>query len=339
MTAKPKAREKEQQEAEEIREEIYGIADRSPKAPKWITTDKKPSCPGIPCTIWSDIHYGETIKKDEVAGCNEFNPHIAERRIKTLAENTVDIAFNHMGKSKTTYPGIVVMLGGDMVSGGIHEELLLTDDKTVVEQTLELVEYLIAAINIIKGKFGRIFLPCVVGNHGRSTLKPRHKGRVHTSFDWHIYCHLERHFRGDPNIQFFIPNESDAYFEVYGHRFLLTHGDSLGVRGGDGIVGAVGPIMRGAYKLGRSEGQIGRDFDTVVMGHWHQYITLPGIIVNNSLKGYDEYARLHLRAPYSRPSQALWFVHPEQGITCHYQIYLEPLRKSNQTTRVLTWRE
>src|SRR5215475_11495403 len=108
--------EKEQQEAEEIREEIYGIAEKSPKAPKWTNDKGKvPGSPGMPCTIWSDFHYGEVVKKDQVAGCNEYNVRIAARRIQLLAENTINIAFDHMGKGKITYPGIVVMLGGDMV--------------------------------------------------------------------------------------------------------------------------------------------------------------------------------------------------------------------------------
>lgn len=149
------------------------------------------------------------------------------------------------------------------------------------------------------------------------------KGRVYTNYDWSIYCTLERDFRKDNRIRFFVPSESDAHFTLFGHRFLLTHGDSLGTKGGDGIIGALGPIMRGALKVGRSEAQIGREFDTLLIGHWHQYIALPGLVVNGSLKGYDEFTRLALRAPYARPTQALLFAHPEHGITAQWPIYLE----------------
>lgn len=332
-------RKKEEAEAQAIREEIFKIAAESPNPPKWLSQDKTPGKPGIPLTIWSDFHYGEVVKKDEVAGQNFFNPTVAAKRIQTLTEGLINICYNHMGKSKVDYPGLVLMLGGDMISGSIHEELLINDDRTIVEQLLELEEYLIAAIKTLKNRFGRLFIPCVVGNHGRSTIKPRFKGRVHSSFDWSLYCHLARYFRDDEKIQFFIPNESDAYFEVYGHRYLLTHGDSLGVKGGDGIIGSIGPIMRGAIKVGRSEAQIGREVDTIVMGHWHTYLTLPGVIVNNSLKGYCEYARLALRAPYSRPSQALWFQHQEQGVTAHWQVYLEPLKKNERSNKIVSWSE
>lgn len=307
----------------EIREQIYKIAAQSPEPPDWLIRLGKAGFRGTPCTIWSDWHYGEVVNGAEVVGMNEFNATVCERRVKRLVERTIDLAFNHMGKPGTDYPGIVVMLGGDMISGAIHEELLATDDRTANQGVVELAGIISAALVELRKKFKRVFVPCVVGNHGRSTRLPRNKHRVHTSFDWNIYCFTAKYLERDKGIQFYIPQESDAFFKVHGHRFLLTHGDSLGVKGGDGIIGAAGPIMRGAIKVGRSEAQIGRNFDTLVMGHWHQYLTLPGIIVNNSLIGYNEYARLSLRAPYSRPSQALWFTHPEHGITAHWQVYLE----------------
>ncbi len=323
---------------EKIRQIIYQIAAKSPDPPEWsISPKQKAGSRGTPCTIWSDWHYGETVASAELAGMNEFNADICERRVKRLVERTVDLAFNHMGKGTTKYPGIVVMLGGDMISGAIHEELLATDDRSANQGVVEVAGILSTALTELRKRFGRVFIPCVVGNHGRSTRLPRYKHRVRTSFDWNIYCFLAKYLERDKGIQFYIPQETDAFFTVQGHRFLLTHGDSLGVKGGDGIIGAVGPIMRGAIKVGRSEAQIGRHFDTLVMGHWHQYLPLPNVIVNNSLIGYNEYARLQLRAPYSRPSQAMWFVHPEHGITARWEVFLESQRTASASGDWVTW--
>ncbi len=326
--------------AEKIRAEIFGLAERSPEPPEWITgKGVADGNRGGPITIWSDWHWGEVVNPDEVGGVNEFNVKIARARAKRLVDITVDLCYNHMGRAKTAYPGIVVCLGGDMVGGDIHEELMATNDRTTHQSINDLTDTLAAAVETVAGKFGRVFIPCVVGNHGRSTRKPRMKGRVFTNYDWTVYCNLEREFRKSKHVQFLVSNEADASFNLFGHRYLLTHGDSLGVKGGDGIIGALGPIMRGSLKTSRSEAQIGRSYDTLVIGHWHQYLTLPGLIVNNSLKGYDEYARLGLRAPYSRPSQALWFSHPEHGITAHWQVYLEGLKKTTDTKRWVTWED
>lgn len=312
-----------------IRETLYGLSGQVPNPPKWILTPHGQGSSGVPMTMWSDWHYGETVSAEEVGGVNSFNKPVANKRIKLLVESIIDLAFNHM--TKPNYPGVVVCLGGDMISGNIHDELRDTQGY-IQKDLLDLQEQLITALTTIADKFGRVFVPCVIGNHGRTTIKPRHKGRAYESYEWNLYHQLERHFKNDKRFQFLIPGETDAYFTVLGHRFLLTHGDTMGVGGGDGIIGALGPIARGAFKVGRSEAQIGRDFDTMVIGHWHTYTprgdSIP-VIVNGALKGYDEYARLAMRIPYSRPSQALWFVHEKYGITAQWQIYLDKLRKTD----------
>lgn len=325
--------------ADQIREEVYGLSRVLPEPPKWmLAAAKNVKTPGVPMTIWSDWHWGENVNPQEVGGVNEYSHAVAISRVRDLVKRTVMLAKHHM--VRPTYPGIVVCLGGDMITGAIHEELALTNWGTVQEQFLQVQEALIWSLGQMAIAFGKVFVPCVVGNHGRNTIKSHMKGRVFQNYEWNLYQQLERHFRKDKRIQFLVPNETDAYFSVYDHRFLLTHGDTLGVKGGDGIIGALGPIARGTFKVGRSEAQIGRDFDTILMGHYHTYIprgdAVPAI-VNGSLIGYNEYARLGLRAPYSRPSQALWFVHPDHGITAQWQIYLDDKRKSNEGAAWVSW--
>lgn len=331
---------RENDTAEEIRKVIYGLAGATPAPPDWIIEPRAAHLPGVPCTLWSDWHYGERVFPEQVGGVNDFDRKIAGERIKRLVKTTCNLALDHM--VNPSYPGIVVCLGGDMISGNIHEELRENNDGPVQQSLLELQEHLIAALTVMADRFGKVFVPCVVGNHGRTTMKPRAKGKVYENYEWNLYCQLERYFKakGDDRLQFFIPGETDAYFNVLGHRFLLTHGDALGVRGGDGIIGALGPICRGAIKVGRSEAQIGRDFDTLLMGHWHTYIPrgeAAPVIVNGALKGYDEYARIFLRVPYSRPSQALWFVHQEHGITAQWQMFLDKRRVAQESAEWVSW--
>lgn len=330
--------QREKDTAEAIRQEIFNLAAHTCQPPEWLTgKGVKNGTRGGPMTIWSDFHYGEVIDPDQVGGVNKYNMTVAKARFHRLVDTTIDLCTNHMGRANTAYPGIVVCLGGDMIGGDIHEELAATNDRTPHQSVHDLTDLLGAGIEAMASKFGRVFVPAVVGNHGRSTHKMRMKNRVYTNYDWSIYCNLERDFRKDKRVHIMVPNEADAHFTVYGHRYMLTHGDSLGVKGGDGIIGAIGPIKRGSIKVGTSERAFGRDFDTLVMCHWHQYITLPGLIVNNALKGFDEYAHLQLRAPYSRPSQALWFTHPEHGITAHWQVYLEGQAKAAQSKEWVSW--
>lgn len=326
--------------AEEIREDLYGLSKITGDPPKWLWTKRPHGAPGVPMLFLSDWHWGEIVDPIQVGGANKFNRAIAKLRVQRLRDAALDLTVNHM--VKPSYPGIVVCLGGDMISGNIHEELRETNEGSVQQAVLEVQEQLEAFLASMADQFGRVFIPCVVGNHGRTTLKPRMKNRVYESYEWNLYCQLERHFRNDKRVQFMIPGETDAYFSVLGHRFLLTHGDTLGVKGGDGIIGALGPITRGTIKVGRSEAQIGRDFDTLLMGHWHIYIPrgdASAALVNGSLKGYDEYARLQLRVPYSRPSQSLWFIHEKYGFTAQWPIYLDTLPKQDKKREWVSWRD
>ena len=329
----------ESDDARTVRENIYKIAAYDPEPPEWTIKGGRTGARGVPIALWSDWHYGERIVAAEVAGVNEFNKSIAKKRVQRLVETTIDLAFNHMGRAKVAYPGIVVCLLGDFLGGDIHEELMKTNDRTTQEAIEDLIDMIVAGLETMASAFGKVFCPCVVGNHGRSTKKMQAKQRVHTSHEWNIYCGVARHFKNDSRVQFLIPEEADAFFTVHGHRFMVTHGDSLGARGGDGIIGAIGPIMRGSLKTGRSEATMGRDFDTLLIGHYHQTLWLPQVICNNSLKGFDDYARLFLRAPYSRPSQSLFFLHPEHDITARWEIFLEPKIKAKQNKEWLSWRE
>jgi hypothetical protein len=94
----------------------------------------------------------------------------------------------------------------------------------------------------------------------------------------------------------------------------------LGVRGGDGIIGSIGPIMRGEIK---TRGAAPADYDILLIGHWHQPLWLPRVFVSNTLKGYDEFAKNALKAPPTTPSQHMFYVHPTYGITSRYEVYAD----------------
>jgi len=348
-----KALQHSKDSAESIRKSIYDLNSFIPSPPDWTVKERDPKITGVPMAMWSDWHHGEVVFPEQVGGVNKFNRAIGKQRVKKLVDVLLDLTLHHM--VNPNYPGIIVCLGGDMITGTIHEELRETNDGPVQVAVLEVQELLIWALTIVAEKFGNVFVPCVIGNHGRNTIKPRAKNRVYDSYEWNIYHQLKRHFEGytdpisgkhvkgaNPNVKFLIPDETDAYFTVMGHRFLLTHGDTLGVRGGDGIIGALGPIARGTIKVGREEAQIGRDFDTLLIGHWHTYIPRNDavhVVVNGALKGYDEYARLMLRVPYSRPSQALWFIHQKYGFTAQWPMYLDGYRQAKGFSEWVTWQQ
>lgn len=320
------SRRKDNLTDEYVRKKIIGLTHAPIEAPEWTLPETIPSnSPGLPTLFASDWHWGEIVDSAQLGGANSYNLEIAHTRARKLIEYSVALLDKHL--VNPNYAGIVFALGGDMVSGDIHDELSATNEIEIMPTVVDLIGVLSWCIRELKAKFGNVFVPCVTGNHGRNTHKIRAKGRNFTSFDWLIYQMLEREFIADPNVQFLIPDGSDALYNVYGRRYLLTHGDQF--RGGDGMIGALGPIIRGDHKKRSRNSQINWEYDTMLCGHWHQLIQLQRLIVNGSLKGYDEYA-YQGNFPFEPPRQALWLTHPKWGITfsCPVQVN-EPLTSSD----------
>lgn len=309
-------------DSEAMRQILGGMVSEAVQPPKWLYEPKvsKGKTAEVPMTIWSDWHAGEVVDLQETNGINEFDIPIFERRVQRLVSTTIDLTRNH---GPGLYPGMVVNLLGDMVSGGIHAELLKTDEEEVIPMTLRVRDILVDALGAMVEEYKQLYVPCTAGNHGRSVQKPEYKRTVFKSFDWLIYQMTARHFAKNKFITFDIPTSNEVHYRVFGRRYLAMHGDMMGVKGGDGIIGVLGPIMRGETKIGRQQSAIGRDYDTLLLGHWHQSLFLPRVIVNNTLKGFDEFAKNALRAAPSTPSQALWLEHPKWGRTMHRDVFLE----------------
>lgn len=288
--------------------------------PAWAyKPEAKKSSPGVPTLFLSDLHWGEVVFPSQIGGVNEYNMATARRRLAATVETAIELC--SILDSEMRYPGIVAVLGGDMISGNIHEELQATNEANTMPTVLDLYDHLAGAIKLLADTFGAVFLPCVSGNHGRDTRKTWAKDRHATSFDWLLYQFLAKHFMDDPRVTFFIPDGPDALYRIYGTRYLLTHGDQF--RGGDGIIGPIGPLARGNQKKQARNQAVGQDYDIMICGHWHQYIHMTRLIVNGSLKGYDEYASAS-NFSFEPPQQALWVTHPRHGVTFRMPIYSEP---------------
>lgn len=313
LEAEIKATHRNELTESRIRDKIFGLATTPLSAPNWaLSIPTVSKAHAVPIALWSDWHWGEVVKPAQINNINEYNVTIARQRLRRLVAKTIELLTTH--RVNPNYPGIVINLGGDMVSGDIHEELAETNELPSGPILLDITANLIWALEAMADKFGKVFVPGVAGNHGRLHKKPRFKDRAFCNFDWVIYHLLAMHFVKDKRFTFHIPDGPDAAYTVLGHRYLLTHGDNIGTNGGDGIIGALGPILRGEFKVRNSSALMGRPFDSIMMGHWHQYIPmLPRLLVNGCLKGYDEFAMMRLRAGPERPQQALWFSDAKYG--------------------------
>tara|TARA_S200000501_G_scaffold374554_1_gene424399 strand:- start:1092 stop:2282 length:1191 start_codon:yes stop_codon:yes gene_type:complete len=308
---------REQNINEELRKFAFELGKTKLKTPQWLSPKKIKGHEGIPHLFLSDWHWGEVVVDKEISGLNSYNLEIAQKRCEKIFDNFIDTYTNRI--APFNYDGCVVALGGDMVSGTIHDELLETNDVDIMAQVVSMTEHLIAGLEKIVETFNKVAVFCVVGNHGRNTKDKRFKRKTHQSFDWLSYQMLDKYFAKNNDIHFVIPEGSDVLYKIYNTTYLLTHGDSLG-RGGGGAVGMLGPVSTGDQKRRNRQMGLGSPYDVLICGHFHQLSMLPSKIVNGSLKGFDEYA-YGLGLPPEPPAQASWLTHPTKGVTIQVPVF------------------
>jgi hypothetical protein len=290
--------------------------------PTWLSP-KKPKKSAVTLVVMlSDTHFDEVVLPEEVNGLNAYNRQIAVMRLQKWSENVVKLARHYL--SGVTYDGIVVLLGGDIFSGDIHEELAQTNEDTILGSLLFWAEEISAAIGLLADEFGKVHVASVVGNHGRMSRKPRMKLRARTNFDWLLAKMIERHFATDKRFTFQIPEATDVLVTIYGQGHLMTHGDQ--VTGGGGIGGIYPPIMRMRARKAQRFLATNENFKTLWLGHWHQYISTPSLIVNGSMKGVDEYAFIN-NFSFEQPQQALAVIDPEKNITIQAPVFCQDRKK------------
>ena len=284
--------------------------------PKWLRRKPTKSAHrGIANLLLSDLHLDEVVSAAQMGGVNAYDRKIATRRLEETVHGAIKVARDYI--SGIEYEGIQLWLGGDIFSGNIHEELKATNASPIMASFDYWLDPMIAAIRLLAEEFGSVHVAGCVGNHGRNTYKPVMKNRVEDNFDWLFYRVIARDFRGDDRVTWQLPVTADVTVHHYDHRYLLTHGDQF--RGGSGISGIQTPLALGAFRKSKRQQAVDDPFDTMLLGHFHQYMTLPGIVVNGSLKGYDEYASIS-NFGFEVPQQAFWISTPERGPAFHVAV-------------------
>lgn len=300
---------------------FYREARETPIAtPKWEVQPRKGGHAGLVVAQLTDLHFDEVVKPEEIFGLNAYNRDIAIKRFRRWTEKTITLPRDYF--SGIRIEGIVIPATGDVLSGDIHAELKESNEDHLLASVLFWTEHIIAALELIESEYdGRVSVHAVVGNHGRTTIKPVFKGRAHSNVEWLLWSVVRDrlHDRGS-KVVVDVSDSMDLNVPIYGRNHLLTHGDQF--KGGTGISGAYAPLSLGTHRKGQRQAVAQMPMDLMVIGHMHQYLDLPGVIMGGSMKGYDEYAfGLNLRPEPAR--QALWLTTPERGKTLTMPIELQ----------------
>lgn len=287
--------------------------------PPWSTAPEV-AAPGAAtaCLHFSDLHLDETINPGEVGGLNAYSREIAEQRMTRWANKACDLG----ERFKHQWEGALILWGGDMVSGAIHEELRETNDDVLPGTMVHWAPRIAAALRRVADYYGKVHIASVVGNHGRLTMKMQAKRRGRNSWDWLLIQMVKAHLSTDVRFSWDIAQGSYLFVPLYGDHIYLTHGDE--VHGGGGWAGVwspLGTIHRRGIELAAAHG---KRISYATVGHWHQ-LTLAhtrGLVCNGSMKGWDEFAA-SLRLRPEPAMQGFWAHTPTRGVTIAAPIFCE----------------
>lgn len=271
----------------------------------------------VPVMCFSDLHAGETVEPKHVNHLNEWNESICTAACEATFSNFLSRVQARRRGGSTIKQG-VLWLGGDLMTGFLHEDQQETNWMSPIEETIFVFDRLRDGIDFLRkeGGFERLDIICNYGNHGRTTKKPRSAG-AETSFEWGIYKHLAREYGPDDGINFIIANGYMVYHDVLDARCCFHHGDA--VRYGGGIGGLSIPLNKAIASWARSGPAAYH-----ILGHYHQWLPGPDFFVNGSVIGYSPYA-LKAKCAFEEPQQGLlWFTQGHKRPVAIERIWCRP---------------
>ena len=279
-----------------------------------IVSEGKPS-ESTAIILCSDLHYEETVDPRTVDGLNEYNITIAKERFHKVFQNGLKLI--EMCRSKSNIKKLVLWLGGDLISGYIHEELVENNAMSPIEASIDVYKLCVSAIDFLieAGDFNEIVIVTSVGNHSRTTEKIRISTCVENNYEWLIYNFLSSHYEKSDIIKFKLSRGYFNYLDIYDYTVRFHHGNFIRYSGGVGGISI--PINKAIAQWNQ-----GKYADLDVFGHWHQRLSSKNFIVNGSIIGYGPYS-LSIKAAFEKPQQSFFLVHPIWGKTVEAPIFVD----------------
>lgn len=262
----------------------------------------------------SDVHCEERVRPGETPVKNEYNLSIAERSIERFF-----LGFRwliDMYRPKFRIRDAILWLGGDLMTGHIHEELKENTAMPPIKTILWLRDRITTGINYLLEDplIENLAIPCSYGNHGRNTAKPyRALGAAH-SYEWLLYQWLASTYESNDRVQFMADESAHQYVKAYDFDLHFHHGDETNYNGGVG--GITIPLNKATAQWDKAKKCHYHHF-----GHWHQYMDIGSTVVNGSVIGFNAFG-MAIKATPEPPQQFFYLLDSKRGKTCKSPIWV-----------------
>lgn len=252
----------------------------------------------VAVALASDWHIEEVVIRASVNGLNEHNLKIAERRANEFFINLVKLIKKE--QKDTVIKTLVLWLGGDFITGNIHEENLETACLTPIEAILTAQVWLERGIQYVLDNTDlNLVIPTSAGNHSRITKKVHISTEYGNSLETYMYHMIAQHI-DNKRVQFVIDESYFTYVTVYDMTLCFHHGHALRYQGGVG--GLYVPARRALGQWNKK-----RKVDIWAFGHFHSYIQDPAFLCNGSNIGWNAYAD-RLSVDFDAPKQTFFLI-------------------------------
>ena len=277
-----------------------------------------------PLILASDWHIEEEVRPEQVQGRNRYNLEISGRRMERFFEAS-RWAINHQRQVPFKIRDAILWLGGDFITNFLRDENRQANLLSPTEAILYAQQSLISGIDHLleDPEIVQWIIPCCDGNHGRTTKKMESATRTENSLEVFLYAQLAMHYKNEPRIRFQLPTSSFTYLDnVYGRTIRFLHGDVFRYSGGVG--GITIPMFKAQAKW-----ETVKHADLTCLGHWHQRICLPNLMVNGSLIGFNSFAQ-DIAASFEPPVQSMRMLEPRRWCSSDVPLWVSERADDDQ---------
>lgn len=272
---------------------------------------------GSSCTailMLSDLHLEEKVDPDVCMGF-KYDLEIAAKRNDRVINTAIDVLENQ--RRFFPWKDMVIWLGGDMISGAIHQELEATNFQGPAEAILFAQDMMLADIEKIRTALNprKVTIVCNMGNHGRTTHRKRFSDGYNHSWEWLAFHNMARLFAKDKSVEFIIAKGSLIEIEIESTPVRFTHGDDIRFEGGVG--GVFIPLAKKIANWDRRWKAA-----KTILGHFHTHFHIDAAVMNGCLIGPNAYSIAGGFAA-QRPSQTTAIVDSRRGFVDVTQIFAE----------------
>jgi hypothetical protein len=263
--------------------------------------------------LLSDIHYETVVDPESTPWGNAYNPAIADYRLGRFFAGLLWLVQFH--RSAFDIRNLVLWLGGDFITGSIHDENLKTQALGANSAMRAVTAQLVAGVRRLldEGALDRLDVICSVGNHARTTKRMGFATAHEDSLEWPMYNEIALRC-ADERLHLINPPSTHAYHDVFGYRLHFHHGHEIRYSGGIGGVTIPANKAVAAWDLWDSA-------DYHHFGHYHQRLAAGKVFMNGSVIGPDPFG-FGIKGAPEPPQQSFYLLDSQRGACCASPIWV-----------------